>query len=746
MQSPQDSHASDCNVSESIRSLTDMPDVQFDQLFLADRTVELVPVRALVDWFGRKQEPRLGLPPIQRSLVWRNEQILNYWDSLLRGYPAGTMMVHRTIPPRPGKELVARDSENKTRPIAEGDFQLFDGQQRLSAILLGFGRGQLSSSLKLWVDLGRPGPSGDRSFELRINSEGQPFGYVPETPNEKLPVEARRAALDDWRTLLGLSTPSSEATSPTEIFRSFAASETAGLARAECAVSLRSVIEAEARGDSGLAELYSLQGADPAVASRLVRAVRIALSSQVILQLVGDAILAEEEYVRFFARLGQGGTRLTDDELTYCLIKNRYPYIHDRMQAIVEKTGRFISEVDLVLGALRVAKAVKPWPNAKDWERRNRPTPKLIEELRSAEKKPTEEYFLTLVPAEADGSALSGALRNPKKALLFCETHPTGLPAMLLARMPRELLDVLLLFAIKRGPEAWEGKDRNALTAFALHWLCFVEKEAKASEHCYGAAIAEGWTFGPGAIACLMRGLERDGAARKAPRRHEWDGFEGQAAGRGSRLASWEERFISVKQDDGADTGLAVRVLSTNRELIRRALLWLQRTYISASSPNYDPTSTRDDDLPFDLDHAIPYEIYGANWQTVWRRLQGSDLPEDVRESFRHKRNEIGDSLGNFRWLEASLKRARQNNKLEDEWTKQPLVDDVDRQSTKHPVVDDLDRHDWNALIEKDRWSQEDIATFQRMIDSRTIRLAKRYVEESGISDLLAVADSMSED
>ena len=113
---------------------------------------------------------RLRLPPIQHSFVWRNGQIVNYWDSLVRGYPAGMMLVTRVKPD--GASHYGRGLDGKTEELTDTDFQTFDGQQRLTAILLGLGEGSLGRSLQLWVDIGKPNGSGDRLYELRINSSG----------------------------------------------------------------------------------------------------------------------------------------------------------------------------------------------------------------------------------------------------------------------------------------------------------------------------------------------------------------------------------------------------------------------------------------------------------------------------------------------------------------------------------------------------------------------------------------------
>src|SRR5688500_3729181 len=68
----------------------------FSTLFTApDRVIETLTVEDLAAWQQTEKGSRLLLLPIQRSVVWSNEQVISYWDSLLRGYPAGTMMVHR---------------------------------------------------------------------------------------------------------------------------------------------------------------------------------------------------------------------------------------------------------------------------------------------------------------------------------------------------------------------------------------------------------------------------------------------------------------------------------------------------------------------------------------------------------------------------------------------------------------------------------------------------------------------------
>jgi hypothetical protein len=191
-------------------------------------------------------------------------------------------------------------------------------------------------------------------------------------------------------------------------------------------------------------------------------------------------------------------------------------------------------------------------------------------------------------------------------------------------------------------------------------------------------------------------------------------------------LRQWADRFTGADREGGHKPGEALRVLSTNRELINRALIWLQRSYIVAKFPNYNPLSERDDDLPIDLDHIIPNDIFGFNWGSCGSRLQAEVLACENSDNFRWQRGVVGNSLGNFRWLDASFNRSRQEGSFD------PLPENGDL--VQKPS-------EWNQIIPKDKnkqlWSKDDIATFQRLIDLRTIDLYKELLTMSGIESLL---------
>ena len=200
---------------------------------------------------------------------------------------------------------------------------------------------------------------------------------------------------------------------------------------AKCAVSFAEVCDRLCKDDrdAAIKALSERKGALRELVDEFVSALERALQSKVILQQVDSEIVADqEEYIRFFGRLGQGGTRLSDDELTYSIIKHQHPKVYDQMQKIIHgQAGRLAGEVDLVLAALRVAKTVAPWDNAKDEEVISRPGPDFVFQMK--DRATVRSKFLEMINDEP--GILAEALGDIRQALSYDESaHPNGLPAV----------------------------------------------------------------------------------------------------------------------------------------------------------------------------------------------------------------------------------------------------------------------------------------------------------------------------
>jgi hypothetical protein len=161
-----------------------------------------VPLRTIADWqlAPEKCEFLVELPKLQRGFVWEPAKVMDLWDSILRGFPIGSMMVS-AIDPEP-------TLNGPTRPDR---YWLLDGQQRATSIAIGFyhpwkpERHDPSMwSLKnisipiLWVDLlGEPRCNDQKMFFPNLVTQSHPWGY--ESDGGVISWGERRAASTDFK-------------------------------------------------------------------------------------------------------------------------------------------------------------------------------------------------------------------------------------------------------------------------------------------------------------------------------------------------------------------------------------------------------------------------------------------------------------------------------------------------------------------------------------------------------------------
>lgn len=130
-------------------------------------------LKAIADWQLTKNEspseilPKVKLPEMQRGFVWRPHGVENLWDSLMRGYPIGTF-------------LLAPDAKS------QHTYDILDGQQRSTAIAIGFFNPWKDQDLEpwvlknfpvLWFDVGCLIDKDSKNFNFRLSTKSHPWGY-----------------------------------------------------------------------------------------------------------------------------------------------------------------------------------------------------------------------------------------------------------------------------------------------------------------------------------------------------------------------------------------------------------------------------------------------------------------------------------------------------------------------------------------------------------------------------------------
>lgn len=130
-----------------------------------------------------KERNIIKLPVIKRGFVWKPYQIENLWDSIFRGSPIGPFLLAKT-----------NDCD---------DWELFDGQQRATAIALGFYNpwsddhpteiGNAKSLPTIWVDLYPMETTGNSEKPIlpknserlfRVLTVSHPWGYLARSNNQ----------------------------------------------------------------------------------------------------------------------------------------------------------------------------------------------------------------------------------------------------------------------------------------------------------------------------------------------------------------------------------------------------------------------------------------------------------------------------------------------------------------------------------------------------------------------------------
>ncbi len=106
------------------------------------------PAETIKSIIGKIDTREWILPSIQRRFVWDTERIINLFDSIMQGYPIGTLMVWKVT----SKETIKRigfynflqdyqerwaETCTDYKPTSETVYSVIDGQQRLNSLYIG---------------------------------------------------------------------------------------------------------------------------------------------------------------------------------------------------------------------------------------------------------------------------------------------------------------------------------------------------------------------------------------------------------------------------------------------------------------------------------------------------------------------------------------------------------------------------------------------------------------------------------
>lgn len=288
----------------------------------------------------------IQLPTLQRGFVWQPHQMEALWDSILRGYPIGSLLMSKDI--------------NNTK-------YLLDGQQRCTTIALGF-QNPLKSitndvlNIKkenipsVWIDLKplRDNQNGLR-FAVRILTRSHPWGYRLNNHTKRLSMADQRNALDYFRKQsgkesLGFSQLDVSLRSPWDAYFPVPLALVLQTDRSDLKKTVENTLK-NIETKYGVCDYTKIEESWLDDLYQGVASAKILLLPEIVVDkssIEEDDVNTENEAGEdavLFLRLNSSGTRISGQELIYSLIKASLP----EAKELVEEIGlNFLSPTTVV--------------------------------------------------------------------------------------------------------------------------------------------------------------------------------------------------------------------------------------------------------------------------------------------------------------------------------------------------------------------------------------------------------------
>lgn len=162
--------------------------------------IRVVKITDWLNWATRMETTTyqwaVVLPMIQRGSVWKPYQVIDLWDTILRGMPFGGLMASH-IPAASGLEFFHPLKRTLVNLPANGGLSLIDGQQRTLAMLIAWPAVDQQMQRRIWVDFGED-DGYDHLLRLHFTTESSPMGYQRGGPSgqaiSRLSLAERRLA------------------------------------------------------------------------------------------------------------------------------------------------------------------------------------------------------------------------------------------------------------------------------------------------------------------------------------------------------------------------------------------------------------------------------------------------------------------------------------------------------------------------------------------------------------------------
>jgi hypothetical protein len=612
------------------------------------------------------QNHTVSLPTVQRGFVWKPSQIENLWDSLLRGFPVGAFVL----------------SHGGETARGAGCLDLLDGQQRATAICLGFGNDtfrRAPENARVFIDLDSPKFEDNRKYIFRAITRSHPWGYQANDNTKTLDSEKIRKAMGVFRVKDHLKEPLDSffpydalLPVPLHLFLQGAVAEVDDQALLESIFAWKHWNQIYRSWEGELQKLTGAQKEPPALCSkeavkekicrifqdvkamldpengRRIPALYLDLAAILATQdaahageppvgrrgparLSGDEEPKSDEIENLFIRLNSGGTPLRGEELNYSILK---AHIDVKLQDEIETScSRLFNPARFITIAYRLFQ-LKMDSNARDTismkikPKQFQRTITGLSDLQPGERRPVDDFKEYLV--ELIGAPLQGGrtlLEYVSDILVYHkDSNPLGLPYLTVSRLSNQAPEVMfmLMYRIKVAGDRFPDRVTSDLHKRMLGMVTLFTwygKGEKQRDH--AKLLSNIW---PAAKSLKSKAFWSSATVQRAQMDEVLPVFPAMAALETLNALKIPRTEIWSKFDGATDTTSVIKKIFLNRELV----LYAQR---HAMAEWFDDILYYLDDtnVPFDWDHIFPNRYVKKKQK----------IPQVLRDSY--------NTNGNFR-------------------------------------------------------------------------------------------------
>lgn len=549
------------------------------------------------------------IPSFQRGRVWSPAQIEVLWDSLMRGIPIGAL----SLLPIEGSE---RYGGGRFAPGKLHGFWVVDGQQRSTAIAVGFSEFPNVNEPILWLDINPDrSKARRRKYYFYVTTPGRPWGYGITNGNDERKSES--VSTDEYRKVLfeELKWTSGLGSKP-DTFKLWPVK--AGLPVPFC--ELRRLKRLSVQRDGWLNELLKCEGGwvkhfekilkehadDEHFSERIKDEIEFALegldrvdSTKTIGLITTGSLSGDEQgesseadensnIAVYFSRLNQGGTSPKREDLDYSILKSILP----ELSALDGYAKELMHPSRMASIAMLTYASRQKWKGS-------------IGRSEIYKLQFDENFKVFILSSSGKGvSPFMDAIHEVLSWIEFREDNDFAFPRALCSSLAKErpaLFRLLILMARVSKNRGWVVDRRKIVAFVSLTWWFGVDSAldyASAYERLLGTQtfndafrILQGWA---------AQQTER-GAFDIPPRVGDFEAIVRAAE------AGDPDQIKRNRNPVGHGVGLN-RIWGWTSAEGRAFLLYACRKYLEKSFHSYDPESAvwNEDDRPWDYDHIFP--------------------------------------------------------------------------------------------------------------------------------------------